>query len=95
MNINDAARISALISIAFTHLRGKSASVFFRRRRGLHYYSVSISSRGSACRVFEDAETLARRSVGINEEAKRVNERVSEAFQYGACTPVYTGCFVL
>lgn len=75
MNINDAARISALISIAFTDLRGKSASVFFRIRCGLHYYSVSISSRGSACRVFEDAETLGRRSVVLNEEAKRVSER--------------------
>lgn len=61
MNINDAARISALIFTAFTYLRGKGASVFYLYRAD----TVAVRGYRGVCsedarRVFEDAVSTQR-----------------------------------
>ncbi len=79
LNINDAARISALISTAFTHLRGKSDPYF--AVYGVVCIVIQCPFHAVEARVVF-LRMLSRRSVVLNEEAKRVNERGPLVYVY-------------
>lgn len=85
VNINDVARISALIFTAFTYLRGKNASVFFLYRavcslirRCWHHSVCSVDARIVFLRMLRCCFDAALFSMN-----KRC-ESMSEAFLYDA-----------